>query len=344
MAFHINPKTGEVGLCKADKACPFGEASQHFPTAAKARSAFESMQSVFPDDPFADYSTEELAIIETATLLDYSKAKRPLTAEEYDRHYEYIRRVRKGTMSTHKQFTSTVKGKAVYSDERLRQHDQIVTNLSASYNAVATEGKVLFVGGITGAGKTSIIAAHSELEAKSYASINPDEVKVEMVKLGMTPAIAGLLPLETDELIKYEAQIITEKLYSKLSAERRNLLIDRTMTNESQITKTVVDLKEKGYSQFSGVFVDIDPDEAYIRIRNRHHRGINRWLTTGEGFGERPVPGSAIAATRTDDPHYRSKNAKVFAGLVDANTFTAPPRIFDSMNDSKIIAYDNFKA
>lgn len=343
MSFHINPKTGEAGACKAEKACPFGSSAEHFSTREDARAAYEKSQEAFVEDPFANVSTEELEKLETVMLETYRAEGRELNDEEYDRHYEYIRRVRKGATSTHKQHTRTVKGKAVYSEERLEQHEQIVQNLSEAYKDIANEGRVLVVGGITGAGKTTTVRSNPELESEKYASVNPDDVKVEMVKLGMTPNIPGLLPLETDELIKYEAGIITEKVYTKLSVEKKNMVIDRTMASSNQITKTVDDLKSKGYSDFSGIFVDVDPDEAYERIRNRHHQGVNKYLKTGEGFGERPVPGSAIAATRTDDPDYRSKNAKVFVGLVESGVFTNTPKIFDSSDGSKEVVFSSFK-
>jgi len=343
MTFHINPKTGETGTCKATKACPFGGPDEHFSTREEARAAYEKTQAAFTDDPYAGITTEELEKLETAMLRDYRAESRELTDDEYDRHYEYIRRIRKGATSTHKQFTKTVKGKAVYVDERLEQHEQIVTNLSEAYKAVPNEGRVLVVGGITGAGKTTAVKSNSELQADSYASVNPDDVKIEMVKLGMTPEIPGVLPLETDELIKYEAGVVTDKVYEKLSAEKKNLVIDRTLASANSITKTLDDLRAKGYSDFTGVFVDVDPDEAYARIRSRHHKGLNHYLKTGEGHGERPVPGSAIAATRTDDSTYRSKNAKVFVELAEAGAFTSEPKIFDSSAGSKELTLDEFR-
>jgi len=44
--FHINPKTGEPGLCRAHGGnCPFGSADQHFNSAEDARSAYEQQAS-----------------------------------------------------------------------------------------------------------------------------------------------------------------------------------------------------------------------------------------------------------------------------------------------------------
>lgn len=39
--FHINPKTGEVGRCRAEKSCPFGGEDIHFSTKEDASKAAE---------------------------------------------------------------------------------------------------------------------------------------------------------------------------------------------------------------------------------------------------------------------------------------------------------------
>jgi len=41
-AYHINPKTGNPGVCHAKKACPFGDKFEHYSTKEEARDAYES--------------------------------------------------------------------------------------------------------------------------------------------------------------------------------------------------------------------------------------------------------------------------------------------------------------
>jgi len=344
MPFHIHPKTGEAGACKAEQGrCPYGAPNEHYPTREAAQAAFEKSQATFEEEPYASVETEELERLETSMLEEHRSSKEPLSDDEYARHYEYLRRIRK-LPSTHKQNTKSVKGKTVYTDERLAQHEEIVAALDERYASIPAEGKVLFVGGITGAGKSTTLKTHSELQAHSYAAVNPDQVKYEMAERSMTPDVPGVLPLETDELIKYEAQVISEKSYDSLSDQRKNLVIDRTMTSTKQITKTVDELKAKGYTDFSAVFVDVDPDEAYDRIRARHRDGVDAYFRSGEGHGERSVPGSAIAATRIEDDHYRSKNAKIFVELADAGVFESGVAIFDSSDDNRELSLDEFRA
>lgn len=41
MTFHVNPATGDPGVCHATKACPFGDSSEHFATQAEASHHWE---------------------------------------------------------------------------------------------------------------------------------------------------------------------------------------------------------------------------------------------------------------------------------------------------------------
>ncbi len=46
--YHINPETGDPGLCKAKAGkCPFGHDADHFHTKEQARGAYELLQEVF---------------------------------------------------------------------------------------------------------------------------------------------------------------------------------------------------------------------------------------------------------------------------------------------------------
>lgn len=48
MSFHINPSTGDVGVCRAKKSCPFGDLeSDHYSSRKEAVEAFELSQSTF---------------------------------------------------------------------------------------------------------------------------------------------------------------------------------------------------------------------------------------------------------------------------------------------------------
>jgi hypothetical protein len=43
--YHINPRTGNPGICRAHKQCPFGGESEHYGSESEARQAYEAIQS-----------------------------------------------------------------------------------------------------------------------------------------------------------------------------------------------------------------------------------------------------------------------------------------------------------
>lgn len=346
--FHINPTTGNPGLCRAEAGnCPYkdsdGNPAPHYSSKEEARAAFEAANPTFEEDkPYANISYEELQALEIETLARHRAEGTPLTEEEYDRHYEYIRRVRATEPSTHKQHTSKVKGKVVYSPERLAQHEDLMATIEARYAHVPKERKAMMTGGISGSGKTTQLRLNKDLNAKSYATLSIDEIKEVMAEKGMTPNIPGLLPLETDDLIKYEATVISKSLFDRFSEKGTNILFDKTMAGESPLRAELEDLKERGYKPVTAVFVDVAPADAHERIRGRHKAGIDRWLTTGEGYGERAVSGGAIAGAMSSNPAFRSKNAEVFHRVAQDGLF-GELHIFDSSDNGRKISLDEFE-
>lgn len=59
MSFHINPSTGDVGVCRAKKACPFGDLeSDHYSSREEAFLAYERSQTTF-HSPVRDLSSSK---------------------------------------------------------------------------------------------------------------------------------------------------------------------------------------------------------------------------------------------------------------------------------------------
>lgn len=284
------------------------------------------------ENPFSLLSDEELEASETALLAE-AGTRAEATDEEYERHYEYIRRVRKSNDSTHKRFTK----RSVYSEERLKSHRELLASLEATVEAVPSEGKAIFIGGMTGSGKSTFFRLQPELLGKSYAIANPDNIKLKMIELGMAPEISGLLPLEVDELIRYEASVLDGQMLDNLMAQRKNVVIDRTMGSVSQILKLRESLSHHGYETVEGYFMDISPGDAYERITNRHRSGLDRYLLFKKGIGERPVPGTAVKASQPKEGSpFLTANAETFYQLVSDGVFTESPKIFESMSGKEL--------
>lgn len=338
--FHINAK-GNPYPCKAKVRCPFGDLTEdHYDSKEDAMKAYEASQKAgeVPEaarKTWSDYDLETLRELEVATLEEKFKSKEPYTDEEYNRHREYIRKVDAHYPSTHKENTTKVKGKTVYTDERLAQHEKVLSVLKERYAHVPTEGKVVFSGGLPGAGKTTFLRKLKGDDLENYAVVNPDEVKEEMVKQGMAPTIPGLAPLETNSIIHYEAAVITDRLYADLRAEKKNLVVDKTMGSENVILKEIDELKKSGYDNVEAVFVDVDPDVAYDRIVTRHRAGLDAYVASGgKTLGERAVKGTIVSGSRIEDENFYSKNSVVFDKLSKGGHFTSTQYFDNNTYDS----------
>lgn len=346
MTFHLNSK-GEPGRCKAQPGnCPFGDETAHYGTKEQARLAYEAtMES--NNQPEKPFDNLEDSVVKARAVGDFTRLsalKQGLSDEEYELRREYIRRINRSEDSTHRQHSKRLRGKTVYSEERAAQQDAIVDTILARYSHVPSGGRAILSGGMPGAGKTTLLRSLEDIRLDEWATVNPDDVKLLMAEKAMTPAIEGLLPLETDELIKYEAQLITARIYDRVLADRRNLIVDRTMVRSAPVEKELKRLREQGYTSLEVVFADVAPDTAYGRIRQRHKDGVDRFLKTGEGLGERVTPGSAVAISRSEDEAYRSVNGRVLVELTEAGYFTSEPRIFDTTDGVRPLTYQDFKA
>lgn len=62
--YHINPKTGNPGLCKADTKCPFGSEEQHYASKDEARAAYERTAQ---DEVTSFIEKKQIQIITEAT-------------------------------------------------------------------------------------------------------------------------------------------------------------------------------------------------------------------------------------------------------------------------------------
>ena len=78
--YHINSK-GEPGVCKAQQACPFGDASEHYDSPEAAREAFEADAGVEHLHGLSREAEEDFGSLEGNYLTDE-------TMDEMDAYYQ----------------------------------------------------------------------------------------------------------------------------------------------------------------------------------------------------------------------------------------------------------------
>ena len=67
------------------------------------------------------------------------------------------------------------------------------------------------VGGLGGAGKTTILKGQANVDLSRYLMINPDDIKEEMAQRGLVPHIEGLSPMEASDLVHEESSAIAKQ-------------------------------------------------------------------------------------------------------------------------------------
>lgn len=181
----------------------------------------------------------------------------------------------------------------VWSDERVKLHRQIVDDILAANSSVPKEKKAVMAGGLGGAGKSTVLAKFAGIDTSQYLTLNPDEIKEELVNRGLAPKAEGYSPMEMSALLHEESSHLTKMVAAIAQDEGYNVMWDITMSGATSKTQSKIrDLKERGYS-VEGVFVDIPVETSVERAMARYRRGLEDFLK-GKGNGGRYVPPSII--------------------------------------------------
>lgn len=173
---------------------------------------------------------------------------------------------------------------------------------------VKSERKILVMGGLPGAGKTSFLNSDAGKKAlgntdlKGYVVVNSDEVKAYMAAHDMVPAYQGLTPGEAVGLYHEEAAMISKAIMEAAAAQGKNIIYDVTLKNPEQATKATDILDRNGdHYDRTMVFVDVPVATAVERAKGRY--------TGGEG---RFVPISNIESQADPSGKYHSLNRAAF--------------------------------
>jgi Zeta toxin len=199
-----------------------------------------------------------------------------------------------------------------WTEERSIAHEMIIESIYASAKDVPNEYQAIIAGGLAGAGKTTILDHHAGIDRSQYLTIAPDDIKVELAERGLLPQIDGLSPMETADLAHDESSHIARQLALRAQADGKNLIWDITMSSKESTEDRIDNLRADGYTNITGIFVDVPIDLSLSRADARHRAGQEAF-EAGKGLGGRYMPPEAILSKA--DAEWGSKNRRAFEEL-----------------------------
>jgi predicted ABC-type ATPase len=252
---------------------------------------------------------------DTADATQHDDQPNPLTNQEWAEHLDNVRdgldQARKAGLRTSQLYTIDGKGQ-IWSEERDLLHDSILEDFYAKAKDVPCDFKAIMAGGLGGAGKTTVLTEHAGINLTQFLMINPDDFKEEMAQRGMLPDIEGLSPMEASDLAHEESSYLAKRLARRAEADGMNLIWDITMASQDSTAGRMESLREAGYAQVDGIFVDIPIEVSIKRTESRHREGYEKYLS-GVGPGGRFVPPEVIRSQ--GDKEWSSQNRRTFEAV-----------------------------
>jgi predicted ABC-type ATPase len=307
------PKAGDApgGRCDADDLSARLEAlpSNH-PSSPRYRNAERNRRD--PGDSGCPSETrEEADVSDKAAAPDLP----PLTDEEYADHICMVGvrldEVERQGMSSHRLYAGDPEGK-VWIESRADQQVGLLDDICRGNAGAACDGEAVIAGGLGGAGKTTVLSRLVGIDRDKYLTVNRDDIKEAMAERGMIPEVGGLSPLECSQLVHEESSLVAGSLAKRAYSDRRNVIWDITMSRYESAAKRIDDLRDAGYTDILGVFVDIPAAKSAERARNRHRAGMEEYRN-GRGHGGRHLPPDLILRQQADDG--QTINRKTFESL-----------------------------
>jgi predicted kinase len=260
----------------------------------------------------------------------YTVETRPLTDAEHAQHVADVKsrlaHAQAVGLATHVLYTMDL-GNEVWSHDRRLLHDALLQALYTRAAGVPSERRAILVGGLPGAGKTTVLGQHTHVDLSRYLTINPDQIKEELALRGLIPQVDELTPMEAARLAHEESSDIAKRLAHRAQADGKNMIWDVTMSRPRSSADRIAALAAAGYGRVDAIFVDVPVGVSLQRADARHRAGHDAYRA-GSGVGGRFVPREVILAQA--DPTWGSVNRATFE-LVK-NWFTTWTRYDNSVD------------
>lgn len=334
--FHIS-KNGLPQKCNAKEGnCPLG--TPHFSNENEAvKYADELNEQVALTVKDYGYS-EDLA--RTKVLQDRLYQKKKSLNEEFTDNEARLRGFYVEQM-TYKALSENLASDKLFRDEygvwlpeREKLHEEIMSELREKYKNIPSDNKAIMSGGISGAGKTTVLTSYIDnVDISEYATISSDDIKEMLAERNAIPHIDGLTQMESSTLVHNESSYLANKLLYELSNEKKNIIYDFTCKDYDSAKQRINILKEYGYKDIDMVFVDIPVDTSIERGKGRYQKGLNNF----NGIGGRYLPISVSEKQRAKNKKHNSVNVETLIKLkYDESLGLKTPLVFDNSGNAPV--------
>lgn len=186
----------------------------------------------------------------------------------------------------------------VWPADRAATHVEIVDAVWATAANVPDDGKALLIAGLPGAHLADTLANPSAgVDITQYLTISLSDVKEIMAARELVPAVpdAGveLSPAERTPLLHDEAVAVANLIATRAYTEHKNIAWDLGLTDEGTAETMTASLREAGYGEVVGIFVDVPIPTSVARATEAYRRALEDYRN-GEGLGGRYVPEATI--------------------------------------------------
>lgn len=183
--------------------------------------------------------------------------------------------------------TSALYSKAGRWDRGREKQQQAIIDHFLGKPGVKKDRKLVVLGGLPGAGKTTTInspagQAALGIDLGDYVTVNADEVKAEMIARGMVPEYPGLTPDEAATLFHAESFEVAHALMRQAARGGYNFVYDTSLKSSAQASFATDAARRQappGY-ETTMVFVDVPVPVAKQRARDRYLAG-DRYMPLG---------------------------------------------------------------
>lgn len=338
--YHINSK-GEVVICTAKENCPLG--GQHFTNPNEAIHYADQINeavvsSKLPEDlARMEYIERDIYRHKYNHDETYSMQEALKRGAFVEQRVEYARKVE--NLDTHNlYFDPDIDD---YIPERKKLHDKLLREVLEKYKDVPCEGKVFMSGGISGAGKTTMLSRMG-INLDNYATVSSDDFKELLAREGAIPEVSGLTPMEASSLVHEESSHLAERLLLNLANKKKNLIYDFTMKSEQTTMKRIVTLNGFGYQNkdIKLVFVDVPLTTSKDRAKTRYMTGLNNF-----DLGGRWLPAYVSDKQKAKTNLFNTVNAEtvVSIGSKRESLGLPEPIIYDNSDNGIRVDFEEFK-